>query len=131
MADDDSEFDSLTKAAKGRYIRLEPQAAQDCARLCGLMITELDKAINNTQSLTNVQGFGTIADATALAGRYNDRAATGDSSLKHSLTKHREVVNDMMETFIAAGRSYLENEHASAARLSAYETAVSGYRPQP
>lgn len=126
---DDSEFDGLTKAAEGNYIRLEPQAAKDCARLCGQMITELNSAINNAESLSNVQGFGNIANATALAQRYGDRATNGDSSLRHSLTKHRDVVSDMMETFIAAGRAYLVNEDASAADLASYDETVSGYRP--
>ncbi|WP_067667219.1 hypothetical protein [Nocardia miyunensis] len=127
---DDSEFDTLTKAAKGNYIRLEPQAAQDCAKLCGELITELNSAINNAKSLADVKGFGNIKNATDLAQRYDDRATGGDSSLQHSLTKHREVVSDMMETFIAAGRAYLKNENASAADLSKYDSTVNGFRPK-
>lgn len=127
---DDSEFDGLTAAAEGDYIRLEPQAAQDCAKLCGDMIEALTTAINDAESLADVQGFGDIANATALAQRYNDRATAGDSSLQYSLTKHRDVVSDMMETFIAAGRAYLVNEDASAADLASYDETVNGYRPQ-
>ncbi|WP_069162226.1 hypothetical protein [Nocardia altamirensis] len=128
---DDSEFDGLTKAAKGRHIRLKPDAAQNCAKLCSDMIIELNSAIGNASKLANTQGFGNnITNANDLAKRYNDRATTGDSSLHHALTKHREMVNDMMETFIASGRAYLENEKASAAELSKYETAIKELRPK-
>ncbi|MFC9897060.1 hypothetical protein ACFVMC_25525 [Nocardia sp. NPDC127579] len=128
---EDSEFDRLTKAAEGKFIRLKPDAAKECARLCGAMLTELDSAITEATKLADVKGFGTIADADALTKRYNDRATTGDSSLKYSLTKHREVVNDMMETFIVAGRAYLLHEQASADALATYNTAVDSYRPKP
>ncbi|KAA8879684.1 hypothetical protein F3087_43795 [Nocardia colli] len=128
---DPSEFDRLTKAAKDNYIRLEPQAAQDCAKMCSQMITELDKAINDADHLATVQGFGTnLPNATDLAKRYNDRANNGDSSLKYALTKHREVVNDMLETFISAGRAYLQNEHATTAAISTYDSAVDAFRPK-
>lgn len=125
----DSEFDTLTKAAEGHYIRLEPGAAQECARLCGLLITDLNSAINDADSLAGVEGFGTIANAVSLAQRYGELANKGDSSLKHALTKHRDLVADMMETFIAAGRAYLVNEDASAADLAGYDEKVAGYRP--
>ncbi|MFF3569550.1 hypothetical protein ACFYXQ_17410 [Nocardia jiangxiensis] len=126
----DSEFDGLTKAAKANYIRLEPHAAEDCAKLCGELITELDSAINSATQLAAVQGFGNIANAIEIAQRYNDRATNGDSSLQHALTKHRDVVSDMMETFIASGRAYLTNENASAADLSKYDSTVNDYRPK-
>ncbi|WP_024799538.1 hypothetical protein [Nocardia sp. BMG51109] len=130
----DSEFDRLTNAAKGQHIRLEPTAAQDCAKLCGDMLTKLDSAIGDAATLGTFKGgFGdgsVVPNAHDLAERYSDRADGGDSSLKHVLTKHREVVNDMMDTFIAAGRAYLTNENASAQALSDYDTKVAGYRPK-
>ncbi|GAB2639964.1 hypothetical protein ACWDYH_08880 [Nocardia goodfellowii] len=124
----DSEFDRLTKAAEGKHIRLEPNAAQDCAKLCSDMVTQLNSAINNAKTLGNVKGFGDLPDATALAQRYSDRATNGDSSLEYALKKHVEVVNDMMDTFIAAGRAYLEHEKASADELAKYDTTTKGYR---
>lgn len=124
-----TEFERLTEAAEGNQIRLEDGAAKECARICGEMIDKLTAAINAADSLDDVQGFGNITNANDIAQRYNDRAADGDSSLKYVLTKHREVVGDMLETFIAAGRAYLVNEDASAAQLASYDEAVDEHRP--
>lgn len=127
---DSSDFTNLTKAAQGNYIRLDPQAAQDCANLCSDLIKELTSTINDIPSLDNVQGFGDgthITNAKDLADAYNalaTEAKGGDSSLEHALKKHRDIVSDMMDTFIAAGRAYKVNEHASAADLLTYDKAM-------
>ncbi|WP_280266729.1 hypothetical protein [Nocardia wallacei] len=130
----DSEFDGLTKAAQGNYIRLKPEAAKKCVELCGDMIDELNSAIGDADQLDDVKGFGetsaAVPNAKQLADRYKSRVDGGDSSLKHVLTKHRDLVNDMMETFIAAGRAYLTNEDATKADLASYDKAIDGYRPK-
>jgi hypothetical protein len=116
---DPTDFTPLIKAAKGNYIRLEPQAAQDCAKICSDLITELKSAINDAAKLSTLakdQAFGDgsiIPNAKDLADRYDSRADGGDSSLQHALGKHVTIVSDMMDTFIAAGRAYLTNENAS------------------
>ena len=127
---DSSDFTALTKAATGNYIRLDPQAAQDCAKMCSDLITELKSAINDTGKLATLahdQAFGDgtiIPNAKDLADRYDSRAGGGDSSLQHALGKHVKVVSDMMDTFVAAGRAYLTNEHASAADISKYDNTI-------
>ena len=132
----DSEFDRLTQAAKGNTIRLEPGAAKNCVKLCGDMIDELNSAIGDAKSLGTFKegssnGFGEgVRNAHDLAERYTSRASGGDSSLEHVLTKHRDVVHDMMDTFIAAGRAYLTNDNASADALSKYDHDVAENRPK-
>ncbi|RDI46115.1 hypothetical protein [Nocardia mexicana] len=131
----DSEFDGLTKAAKGNYIRLKPEAAKKCVELCGDMIDELNSAIGDADKLAEVKGFGdgagdAVPNAKHLADRYKSRVDGGDSSLKHVLTKHRDLVNDMMETFIAAGRAYWLNEKHTSEDLANYDKAIDGYRPK-
>ncbi|WP_216894425.1 hypothetical protein [Nocardia alni] len=127
---DSSDFTALTKAAKGNYIRLDPQAAQDCAKMCSDLITELNSAINDATNLSTLaknKAFGDdgiIPNAKDLADRYDALADSGDSSLQHVLGKHVKVVSDMMDTFIAAGRAYLTNENASAADISKYDNTI-------
>ena len=123
-----TEWGSFRKAAEGNNIRLKPEAATDCATICANLVRELDNAIQNAGLLANVKGFGNIQNATELATKYGERASTGDSSFEHALRKHRTVVNDMMETFIASGRAYLENEKASAADISKYDQSATGIR---
>ncbi|MBU3068003.1 hypothetical protein KO481_41630 [Nocardia sp. NEAU-G5] len=129
-----SDFTNLTKAAQGNYIRLDPQAAQDCASLCHDLIKELTNTINDIPNLDNVQGFGLgVQNAIDLANAYNaltTEAKGGDSSLEHALKKHRDVVTDMLDTFAAAGRAYKTNEHDSAAELSKYDKMMDGYKSQ-
>jgi len=140
MADaDNSGFPDLTKAAKGNYIRLKDDAATKCAQMCVNLIAELDSAIKDADTLAVVNGFGNLPNAEALAKRYSDLAGAGkdggDSSLKHALTRHRAVVSDMKDTFVAAGRAYIENEDATSGAISKavadYESAISGLKPQP
>ncbi|MQY19077.1 hypothetical protein [Nocardia macrotermitis] len=125
----DSEFDTYTKAAKAGRVQLKPQAALDCANMCADLIHELNQTISKSGELATVTGFGNLPNATDLAKRYADRANPQyDSSMPNVLTKHRDVVNDMMETFIASGRAYLKAEDHSAADLSGY--TLSSYDTQ-
>jgi hypothetical protein len=136
---DNSDFTNLTKAAKGNHIRLKDDAAKKCAQMCVNLIDELDTAIKDADSLATVTGFGNLKDAEELAKRYSDLAGSGkdggDSSLKHALERHRAVVSDMKDTFVAAGRAYLENEDATAGTISKavsdYEAAIGSLKPQP
>lgn len=131
----DSEFDNYTKAAKAGRVQLKPQAALDCANMCADLIHEIDQTIGKSSELaTVVPGFGNLPNATDLAKRYATRAdPKHDSSMPAVLSKHRDVVNDMMETFIASGRAYLKADGHSAEdiagyTLSSYDTKVDSCR---
>lgn len=133
---DNSGFTDLAKAAKGNHIRLKDGAATKCAQMCVNLIAELQSAIKDADSLGVVnKGFGNLPNAQALAQRYADLANGGDSSLKNALTEHLAVVQDMKDTFVAAGRAYLENEDGTAGAISKavsdYESTISNLKAQP
>jgi hypothetical protein len=128
-----SEWSSLKNKAANKDLKVDPNVAYDCAKLC---VNALNDLLGLRGSLEWLQvdpsWFGTLPGRSGqrLAGAFDQRRLEMDPILG----KHAQIVTDMGNTFINAGTSYIDTDAQSAANFgspSVYFSDIAGSLSAP
>ncbi|RVW03360.1 hypothetical protein EF834_09455 [Rhodococcus spongiicola] len=101
-------------------LHLEPEAIEQCVRICDRMLDSLDDAIKEAQGLHNVGGFGDFQIAHQLAAGYTRKAETVDQRLRD----YRAVILAMREAFAAGGEAFADTDGQLARALGSLDQGV-------
>jgi hypothetical protein len=104
-----SEWAGLKAQASGGTLRMEPGAAEACAKACQAANEELYGHINEIRRATRVDGMGSWQSGISLAQKFSEKAdgAPNGNSAVEVLKAHQQILLEMRDTFRAAGQSYV------------------------
>ncbi|RVW04120.1 hypothetical protein EGT50_06475 [Rhodococcus xishaensis] len=94
-------------------LHLEPEAIEQCVRICDQVLDSLDDAINEARGLHHVGGFGEFQIGHQLAAGYSGKAVTVDQRLQD----YRAVILAMREAFAAGGEAFADTDGQVAQAL--------------
>lgn len=108
----------LSAAVASGGFRIEPEAATDAAKACRDFIDEIDDLLQETYTLGRRLGFGENNVGEALAEKFAQKASGDSNSLLPLLRRMQEILEEMAQSYEAAGRSYQNVEDANRQAFS-------------
>ncbi|WP_067467858.1 hypothetical protein [Nocardia amamiensis] len=108
ISDMKNELKFLAGEATAGRLMFQTDVAERCVKMCDDYILELNTLHAGADRLVNIDSFGILNSAKALAAKFYDLAigGPGSGSYRDSVTKHIEVVKQMAEMFRKAGEAY-------------------------
>lgn len=103
----------LRAAVEAGKLWMEPDVAERAAVCCEQQITEVESIIDDLRELDRERKFGDNADGHAIARAFKDAAVTGPDSIKGVLLNAQQVLQNMADTYRAAGRAAAQAEDAN------------------
>ncbi|WP_433491695.1 hypothetical protein [Nocardia grenadensis] len=98
-------------------LMFEQQAAYELAKAAAETITQLRTLQWGTRSLMNLSPFSDLPSGEALAAKLSDRG----TEMYRIIDAHLSILQDMMDTFIAAGKHYDAGEQENEALFDKVE----------
>ena len=99
-------------------LMLEPDAAARAARACQELKQKLAEHTDTAMHLSRKVDFGQCNEGWALSEKFSQKAKGTPLSLYEVLVKTKEILDNMADTYLAAGRAYAEQERLSATKFS-------------
>ncbi|MBF6353121.1 homeobox domain-containing protein [Nocardia higoensis] len=132
MALEPGTWSNLKNQAKAGYLKFDTADALAAARACADLVDDLlgmAAAVTNLR-LDNVAPIGNLTSGAQLAAAFTAKG----SRLRTILKDHADIVKDMGETYIAAGKAYANAEGDAGNDFRALEklampTEAGGYTP--
>ena len=100
-------------------LMLEPGAAAHAAKVCQEMKEKLHGYAKQARELSKRVNFGECLEGWALSEKFYKKAAGTPKSAYEILLRAQEIMDNMAETYLAAGRAYEKQERRNAARFTA------------
>lgn len=110
-----------TAAAEGKY-KFEQEVAYNLANAASLIIGQIRTLQNQTTMVTTTVPFADMPSGIALTKKLSGK---GDE-LKELLGKHIGILQDMIDTFIAAGKKFDAKERENEAMFDAIKPSKIG-----
>lgn len=105
-----------TAAGEGR-LRLEPDAAQQCAAACDAAIDKLSLAQNELMHADRLEGLGAWDSGKSLARTLGVKVRGDKNSAFSVIQTHIDILLEMQATFRSAAAAYTERERENAGAL--------------
>jgi len=118
LTDLEAQSAQLSAAVASGGFRIEPEAATEAARACREFRDEIEKIVSHSFSLGRRLGFGRSITGEALAEKFALKASGDSNSLLPLLRRMQEILEDMAQSYEAAGRSYQNVEDANRQAFS-------------
>ena len=99
-------------------LMLEPDAAARAARACQELKEKLAGHAQMAIHLSKRVDFGQCSEGWALSEKFSQKAKGTPLSLYEVLIKTQEILDNMSDTYLAAGRAYAEQERVNANKFS-------------
>lgn len=112
-----TEWTQLKAAATRGELRMEPGTAEAAAGHCNDMIAKLTVHIREAHFLVMQAGFGDCLIGNQLMKKFNDKATGPTNSIVSLLQQHQDVLRQMADTYLEAGRAFRAQEQANASGL--------------
>lgn len=107
-------WESLQSQADNGSLQLEDGAVESCRDACNAVIARMLALKNQLKQMSNIDSFSPSLDSSASL---TNKFVTTSQDLEDILQKHIDNQEDMAATFLAAGRSYINNEVDSSERF--------------
>jgi len=91
-------------------LMLEPDAAAKAVKACRELQEKLSDQITVAESLARKVDFGQCNEGNALSEKFFLKAKGTPTSLWEVLTKAYAILDNMAETYLAAGKAYADQE---------------------
>ncbi|AOW91906.1 hypothetical protein BFN03_02195 [Rhodococcus sp. WMMA185] len=101
-------------------LRLEPEAIDQCVRVCDQMLESIDNALQEANRLQDVGGFGDFRIGQQLAEGYRRKGET----VVQRLEEYQAVIAAMREAFAAGGEAFADTDGQFARALRSLEGGV-------
>ncbi|MEV4124618.1 hypothetical protein [Nocardia sp. NPDC049707] len=108
-------WSGLKNQAANGTLKLDDTAIADLRNACDAVIGRLLAVKQEISELANIKAFAptTLPSSDTLAQKY----VTSANNFGDIVQRHLDIQNDMMDTFIAAGKAYINAEVDSSQRL--------------
>ncbi|MEV6135822.1 hypothetical protein AB0L63_07100 [Nocardia sp. NPDC051990] len=108
-------WSGLKNQAANGTLKLDDTAIADLRNACDAVIGRLLAIKREISELANIKAFAptTLPSSNTLAQKY----VTSANNFGDIVQRHLDIQNDMMDTFIAAGKAYINAEVDSSQRL--------------
>ncbi|AOW92121.1 hypothetical protein BFN03_03800 [Rhodococcus sp. WMMA185] len=101
-------------------LRLEPEAIEQCVRVCDQMLDSIDNALREANGLQNVSGFGDFRIGHQLEAGYKRKGETVIQRLK----EYQAVIVAMREAFASGGEAFADTDGQFARVLNSLDPQV-------
>ncbi|QIS02297.1 hypothetical protein F5X71_08140 [Nocardia brasiliensis] len=115
-------------SARGGFLKLEPGAAERCARHVEDML-EVVVGVQDWMSANFMVATPTIADSWSGRLLQTVFAVKYGTELRERIEQHHDILVDMGNTFVAAGKRYARTESDSAASFDNIDFSPAGIPP--
>ena len=112
-----SDWTALKASAGAGELFFEPGAAEECAKACEDAIAKIERHLQMARQLSFVDGFGSPSEGQQLAAKFKRKA---DEAVE-VLQAHKAVLQDMRDTYRAAGKAYVDGDVGSSDRFRSIE----------
>ncbi|GGM32746.1 hypothetical protein GCM10012275_00180 [Longimycelium tulufanense] len=107
------QYAGLRTAVESGGFRVEPQAATDAAKACRDFKDQLDIVMRQAWRLARVNGLGESNIGRDLAQKFVKKADGTPDSLVPIVRQAQDILENMAQTYEAAGRSYQQTDEAN------------------
>ncbi|MEU1985383.1 hypothetical protein [Nocardia sp. NPDC019395] len=103
-------WSGLSSQAEGGALELQPGVVEGLADKCNEVLGRVLAVRGKVELVDSLAPFSTLGSGAALTERFNQKGR----ELREILDDHEKILNDMMDTFIAAGKAYSATDDDSA-----------------
>lgn len=97
---------SLRAAVDAGRLRMEPGTAERAAGCCRAFAADLEDELPAVRELAEIDGFGECIAGRALRDAFRAKGEGTPTSAREIIREHQRVLEDLAQTFEAAGRAY-------------------------
>ncbi|MEV6280422.1 hypothetical protein [Nocardia sp. NPDC051832] len=105
-----------TQGLAGEF-KMDTDIGEALRKRCETFLTALDDMKDKAQTLDHLSGYGTLPSATALQGKFQNKASGEDSAVKR-IQQHIEVVQLMHDAYAAAIGKITQADQSAALATS-------------
>ncbi|WP_280449541.1 hypothetical protein [Nocardia brasiliensis] len=120
-----TQWQTLYKQADGGELRLDEEVGDKLAQRAEQMRTELQQMWAKARQLEHLSGFGSLASAEALKGKFALKANNGSDSAVKRLEQSIDVVALMRDTYKLACGKLSEADKSAADKLAGLDMGSS------
>ncbi|MFI6213714.1 hypothetical protein ACIBCD_17125 [Nocardia brasiliensis] len=118
-------WQALYKQADGGELRLDVEVGEKLAQRAEKMKTDLQDMLDKAAQLAHLSGFGTLASAVALKGKFALKADNGEDSAVKRLEQSIDAVTLMRDTYKLACGKLAEADKSAADKLAGLDVGSS------
>ncbi|MEV0294593.1 hypothetical protein [Nocardia sp. NPDC050710] len=119
-----AQWKNLKTQAESGELMVDPEIGTALKGHAEQMKTKLDTMLVGIKQLDKLSGFGTLATATTLQGKFERKASGDNASAVERLKQSIEVVTLMAETYEKATRTIQDTDQSNSQKLANMDTGA-------